>query len=144
MFTPVEDQRLLALHKIMGSDWKLISAAMGTRNARQCRERYRNYLNPKRTSKAWGKNEDELILRKYREIGMQWAAMAHQLPGRTPVDIRNRWTVLYRRELSTGEYLVGHNVTPADIDTFGNIFNPFEDEAARFDGLSRLLDFAFV
>jgi hypothetical protein len=47
-FTPEEDGTLTHLVTHYGtSNWKGIASLMGTRNARQCRERWNNYLDPK-------------------------------------------------------------------------------------------------
>jgi hypothetical protein len=148
MFTPDEDQRLLMLRNRYGSDWKLISVGMRTRSARQCRERYRNYLNPKRKAAAWEAHEDLVILERYRERGMQWAEIAQLLPGRTPVDVRNRWTVLWRRELGNMPWDELPRPEPrVDIegpDSYPD-FGFYQDgDGVQNDWLPELFDFHFV
>ena len=58
-FTPEEDQRLMSLVMKYGTrDWLYISQKMMSRNPRQCRERWNNYLNPNLTAEPWTIEED--------------------------------------------------------------------------------------
>jgi hypothetical protein len=79
-FTREEDARLLFLVNTHGGlDWNQIASLMETRNARQCRERYKNYLDPNLRQDEWTVEEDELIQRKYLEFGPKWNKMARFL-----------------------------------------------------------------
>ncbi|EAX90073.1 Myb-like DNA-binding domain containing protein [Trichomonas vaginalis G3] len=77
-------------------NWKDIASKMGTRSARQCRERYKNYLKPTIIKKNWTKDEDALILQKYQELGNKWESIARFLKGRSGSDTRNRYLSLIR------------------------------------------------
>ncbi|MDR0662179.1 MAG: SANT/Myb domain-containing protein, partial [Holosporales bacterium] len=58
MFTPEEDRLLREHVKVMGTkDWKGIAQQMSGRNARQCRERWKNYLAPGLNLGLWTKDE---------------------------------------------------------------------------------------
>ena len=62
-FTPAEDEKLRVLVQVLGlSNWKKVSEYMGTRNARQCRDRYKNYLAPYLNSSPWSKVDDEKLI----------------------------------------------------------------------------------
>jgi hypothetical protein len=95
MFSTDEDTRLKALVAELGDrDWKQITDRMPSRTARQCRERYRNYLSPSLSTLPWTESEDELLQMKIRQIGQKWAQMAHFFVGRSDVSLKNRWATL--------------------------------------------------
>ncbi|OHS93814.1 Myb-like DNA-binding domain containing protein [Tritrichomonas foetus] len=79
-------------------NWNEISAKMFNRTARQCRERYRNYLQPGICNGPWSQEEEELLQQKYREIGPQWSKMAKFFPNRSDVNIKNHYTCLLNRQ----------------------------------------------
>ena len=94
-FTPEEDERLTLIVKQFGeSNWKMIAEQMGTRNCRQCRERWKNYLSPNVCKDPWTPQEDTLLQEKYKEYGSQWSLIAKFFPSRTDVNLKNRWVVL--------------------------------------------------
>jgi hypothetical protein len=94
-FTAEEDERLAEIVGRRGdANWAQIAQELGTRNCRQCRERWKNYLCPDIRKDPFTPVEDSLILSKYRELGSQWSAIAPFFPGRTDVNIKNRWVVL--------------------------------------------------
>ncbi|KAH0785763.1 Myb-like DNA-binding domain containing protein [Histomonas meleagridis] len=97
-FTPEEDQLLRELVQQHGThNWTLISSLMGTRNCRQCRERWRNYLSQKVSTEPWSKKEDMLLQQKFMELGPQWTKIQAFFTDRTDVNLKNRWAVLQRR-----------------------------------------------
>jgi hypothetical protein len=97
-FTPEEDDLLaLSVAENGARDWKRIAAKVGTRNSRQCRERWKNYLDPCLSQEPWSPAEEELLCTKYRELGSQWSLIAKCFPARTDVNCRNRWVFLTTR-----------------------------------------------
>jgi hypothetical protein len=69
-FQKSEDDQLRALVLQFGeSNWKLISLHMNRRNARQCRERYKNYLSPAFKHTPWSEEEERLLSEKVSELG---------------------------------------------------------------------------
>lgn len=98
-FTASEDQRLReVVHAVGTSDWKLVSLHMSGRTARQCRDRWNNYLCPDIRRSQWTEDEEELLIRKMREIGGRWSILAHLFPGRSGIAIRNHCCKLARRK----------------------------------------------
>lgn len=93
-FTPGEDETLKRLVQQYGYDWKSIAAVLKNRNARQCRDRWKNYLRPEVNLRPWSPEEDALLIQKYQEFGRQWAIIAKSFPDRTDIHIKNRFTTL--------------------------------------------------
>ena len=91
-FSPEEDEKLAFIVSQCGeSNWKRIAEQMGTRNCRQCRERWKNYLCPNVCKEPWTHEEDELIVEKVNEIGTKWSTIAKFIKGRSDNTIKNRW-----------------------------------------------------
>ncbi|OHS92929.1 hypothetical protein TRFO_40718 [Tritrichomonas foetus] len=94
-FTREEDDKLTLIVQQLGdTNWKRIADQMGTRNYRQCRERWKNYLSPSVSKDPWTKEQDKLLLEKFNEYGSQWSLIVRFFPNRTDVNIKNRWVVL--------------------------------------------------
>lgn len=91
-FTPHEDAALVLL---TGSDrevdWDTVSRRMDGRSARQCRERWVNYLAPTIRNEPWTDDEDKLLVDKIGELGHCWATIGHFFNGRSENDVKNRW-----------------------------------------------------
>ena len=97
-FTEEEDQFLSQLVAEMGPrKWEKIAKRMPNRTARQCRDRYSNYLIPGFFNGEWSKEEDELLYRKYKEYGPKWAIIKEFFKNRSPNAIKNRWNYFVSR-----------------------------------------------
>jgi hypothetical protein len=94
-FTTEEDDRLAEIVTHFGeSNWKGIAARLGGRTCRQCRERWKNYLDPNLNRERWSSSEDDLLIAKYAQFGSQWSVIAKFFRFRTDVACKNRWVVL--------------------------------------------------
>lgn len=92
-FSYEEDQRLLCLVNEYGAKkWRRIAEMMPGRTAKQCRDRYCDYLNPEYFNGQWTKEEDEILCQKYKELGPRWTQIALFLRNRSANSIRNRWS----------------------------------------------------
>lgn len=97
-FTEEEDKFLTELVKEMGpKKWEEIAKRMPNRTARQCRDRYSNYLIPGFFNGEWSSEEDELLYQKYQEIGPRWAVLKEFFKNRSPNSIKNRWNYFVSR-----------------------------------------------
>lgn len=96
-FTLEEDQKLIELAtKSTSRNWNMIAQQLGTRNARQCRERWNNYLNPNLRNDPWTEEEDRLLLEKSAIYGTHWNKISKSFRCRSDNSIRNRYQLLMR------------------------------------------------
>ncbi|GAX19268.1 hypothetical protein FisN_4Lu510 [Fistulifera solaris] len=107
-WTKSEDKDLCnAVEDVMTNDpnlentgaWNQVCMVMGTeRSAKQCRERWTNYLRPGIKKGEWTAEEEELIYEMYRSFGPRWSAMAKLMKNRTDNDIKNKWNATKRSQ----------------------------------------------
>jgi hypothetical protein len=72
-FTQAENVQLIELVKKYGPDaWNAIATELGSRTARQCRNRYTLFLAPSLNSEPWTPEENDLLLQHYAELGPKW------------------------------------------------------------------------
>ncbi|KAK8841529.1 hypothetical protein M9Y10_027150 [Tritrichomonas musculus] len=104
-FTQQEDDNLLFLiYKIGSHDWAKIAESMPGRTAKQCRDRYCNYLAVPQSNKPWDIEEDEQLLALLTKIGPKWVEISRHIPGRSGANVKNRW---YRHLCKTYSYKKG-------------------------------------
>jgi hypothetical protein len=108
IFTPEEDDRLRELVGKHGDcDWDRIASKIYRRDARQCRDRWCNYLSPHVVHSAWSRADDQLLEEKVAEMGRRWISIAPYFPGRTEINVRNRWNYLQKRSSRELERMPG-------------------------------------
>lgn len=88
-----------------GVDWKGIGQMMN-KTARQCRDRYKNYLSPGIVNGPWTAEEDILLRESVESLGCHWSVMMKYFPGRTDVNLKNRWSILKERNVETKKSVV--------------------------------------
>jgi hypothetical protein len=99
-FEASEDALLLEVVRAIGAEnWREVATRIPGRTARQCRERWTNYVNPGLTGAQWTDVEDEAILKSVREIGYKWSVIARCLPGRAKNAVKNRFHILRRSQI---------------------------------------------
>lgn len=97
-FTPEEDLKLTQLIEELGTrDWETIADEMGHRTARQCRERWNNYLSPNSNTGPWSEDEDKLLIDSIEKFGTKWTKISQFFPNRTANIVRNRYKQLLRK-----------------------------------------------
>jgi hypothetical protein len=97
-FTATEDELLGQIIEELGTDdWQLIAKQLPGRNARQCRDRWLNYLSPDVGNGPWTREEELLLVEKYREFGSAWKYIASFFKSRTDINVKNRWQLMQRR-----------------------------------------------
>lgn len=96
-------KRLIAEHGT--HNWTLISKELAdkysvfSRTGKQCRERWKNHLNPAVDKSPWSKVEDSKILDLWRKMGKAWTSIARYFPGRSENSVKNRFYSSMRKYL---------------------------------------------
>ena len=120
LFSAKEDATLVRLVKEIGNgSWTKIAKRMPKRTAKQCRDRYNNYLKEGVKTTKWTPEEDKLLNELYEKLGPKWVQMSKLIEGRSENDIKNRW---YKH------ILPGKNNVEKEI-----IFNHEETEVLKTD-----------
>jgi len=118
-FDSKEDELLTDIVKKCGTDsWTTVAAALGTRNARQCRNRWTQFLAPGVNKAPWTQEEDDVLKKQYEELGSRWSVMRSFFPGRTDLSIKNRFNFLARNRADIRElkmkYIAEHRGEDSD------------------------------
>ncbi|OHT12117.1 Myb-like DNA-binding domain containing protein [Tritrichomonas foetus] len=93
-FTQDEDFLLRSVVMMYGPhNWRRIAQMIPNRTARQCRDRYINYLQPFIRHGEWTVEEDKLLLQKVSEIGTKWTIIKKSFYGRSTSALKNRFYV---------------------------------------------------
>lgn len=100
-FSAAEDELLRkTVQKYGAKKWNTIAQHLPGRTARQCRDRFQNYLSPDLTNGPWSHEEDLLLLEKVDEYGSCWSKINKFFVGRSPNNIKNR----YNTHLAKSKY----------------------------------------
>ena len=106
MWNAYEDKELVDIVRIsINLTWNQIALELAkrlpetTKTGKQCRERYRNYLNPILEEKIWTKSERILFLLLHCKYGNHWGNIAKYYFGRSDISIKNLFYCYFRRTL---------------------------------------------
>jgi hypothetical protein len=70
---------------------------MPNRNARQCKDRWYNFLSPEVVNGPWTEEEEALLCRKFAIFGNSWKRISTFFEGRTEINVKSHWQVIQRR-----------------------------------------------
>jgi hypothetical protein len=97
-FSTAEDARLAEVVNLLGCrDWAEVAAHIPRRNPRQCRERWKNYVNPTIMRLPWSPSEEALLEEKLAQLGPKWQVIAKFFPNRSRNYVKNHWMTKQRR-----------------------------------------------
>jgi hypothetical protein len=92
LFSPEEDALLChIMFEQQFTTWIAVAAQMPGRTARQCRDRWANYLSPDNKNGPWTVEEDRRLAEKFLECGPQWTTISRFFDGRSENNVKNRW-----------------------------------------------------
>jgi hypothetical protein len=97
VFTKEEDQQIIDFVEKFGAKrWERIELLIPNRTSRQCRERWKNSLSAELVNNPWTGEEDFLLEALVGRYGQKWSEIKEYFPGRTDVNIKNRFCLLQR------------------------------------------------
>lgn len=106
-FTEEEDQKLRHIMETVEFEkWTQVATLFGgTKNPRQCRDRWVNYLCPGVNTNEWTEEEDLVLVQTYQKLGKKWSKIANFLPGRSENNIKNRWHSYLKKRFENEPFL---------------------------------------
>jgi hypothetical protein len=105
-FTADDDIKLLSIINENGKDdWNLVSRIMENKSKRQCKDRWRNYLDPSLNKATFTDDENDLIRKKVAELGFRWKCISKFFHNRTDAMIRNQYKSLSHMQRDDVEML---------------------------------------
>jgi hypothetical protein len=103
-WTREEDETIIKYVEQHGiKDWTKLAGLLPGRIGKQCRERWRNHLDPDVNHAPWTEQEDEILINCHETIGTKWVKIAEYLPGRSDNAIKNRWNSTLSKRLECEE-----------------------------------------
>lgn len=109
-FTQKEDEIISFFVNIIGTNkWSIISKYVKNRTAKQCRDRYMNYLKPGLSNIEWTPDEDELLLELYSKYGPKWSTINKNFNNRNQVSLKNRFIFLQKQKNQVKEKVNNNN-----------------------------------
>lgn len=98
-FSIEEDEKIKRLVDKFGKrKWRIIASFMKGRTPKQCRDRYCNYLFPGYFRGEWSKEEDDLLVKLYSEVGPKWSVIKKSFIDRSANSLKNRWKYFLSRQ----------------------------------------------
>jgi hypothetical protein len=123
------------------SSWSMIEQILPSRTGKQCRERWKNVLDPSLSKREWTKEEDLLLQNLFQQHGQKWSRFVEYFQGRSDVLIRNRYQLLMRHQYKEREInhpaITNSEVIPdRELETDVNMYKWIDDlnsPASYFD-----------
>ena len=102
MWTKEEDEIIVKFVEQYGTkNWTRLAVSLPGRVGKQCRERWRNHLDPNVKHSPWTDQEDKLLIDLHEKYGNQWVKIAECMPGRTDNTVKNRWNSTLKKKLES-------------------------------------------
>jgi len=106
-WTVEQDEQLRHAVSVFGAqNWKYIAEHVEARNHVQCLQRWNKVLQPGLIKGAWSEEEDQLLLSLIAKFGSDrsWSNIAENIPGRTPKQCRERWSLNLDPSINRGPW----------------------------------------
>ena len=116
LFSPQEDALLTKImYQQPFETWIAVAEHLPGRTARQCRDRWVNYLSPSNKNGPWTTEEDQLLTEKYIEHGPQWTTISKFFDGRSENNVKNRWYTYVKNRFQQTPSSKIHSSTPQPL-----------------------------
>jgi hypothetical protein len=100
-WTRDEDEAICRFVQENGTkDWARLAAGLPGRTGKQCRERFKNHLDPALLRNPWTDSDDQRLIELHCQFGNQWTRIAAFFDGRTDNCIKNRWNSTLKKRLT--------------------------------------------
>ncbi|KAL4431384.1 hypothetical protein ABPG75_006640 [Micractinium tetrahymenae] len=97
-WTQKEDSLLRELVEEHGTKaWAKIATLLGTKGSKQCRRRWKNFLNMSAKTCSWSAEEDAILIDAQRRLGNRWTEISRIFGDRTDNAVKNRWHALIKK-----------------------------------------------
>jgi len=119
-WTREEDETIIKFVQENGTkNWTKLSSLLPGRIGKQCRERWRNHLDPEVNRDPWTNEEDAILIEMHESLGNQWVKIAEHIPGRSDNCVKNRWNSTLKKRLlySQGNYQKPRRGRPSLLKT---------------------------
>ena len=131
-WTNVEDEVLKAAVSKYGlNNWARVSSLLARKSAKQCKERYESWIDPRISKQEWSREEDERLLHYARIFSTAWRTIAQLMENRTAAQCIQRYQYLLDEEekRESGEFgLTGPDGESAAPVETGQKFKPLGDD----------------
>jgi hypothetical protein len=98
-WTRAEDEIIISYVEKNGTKkWQKLCTQLPGRIGKQCRERWRNHLDPSLNHSQWTEAEDERLIELHRQHGNAWVKIAMLMQNRSDNDVKNRWNATLRKQ----------------------------------------------
>jgi hypothetical protein len=97
-WTREEDEIIINFVKANGTKkWQKLCDLLPGRIGKQCRERWRNHLDPAINHAPWTPEEDSQLIELHKEHGNAWVTIARRMKNRSDNAVKNRWNATLRK-----------------------------------------------
>ncbi|EAY22676.1 Myb-like DNA-binding domain containing protein [Trichomonas vaginalis G3] len=99
-WTREEDEMIIKFVQENGTkNWKKLAEILPGRLGKQCRERWRNHLDPNVNRSPWTPEEDKLLIQLHEKYGNQWVKISEMFNGRSDNCVKNRWNSTLKKQI---------------------------------------------
>lgn len=91
-WTRQEDETIIKYVQENGTkNWRHLCDLLPGRIGKQCRERWRNHLDPNINHSPWTAEEDATLIHLHKQFGNHWVKISSMMINRSDNAIKNRW-----------------------------------------------------